>query len=345
MRLRRFTGADAATALSRVKDALGPEAVILATRARPEGGIEITAAVDTDLVTACAQPPLGAPSELEVITCELREIGARVRSLDRVLRPAAGTHTKLGSEAKEVVERLALAGLAPHLAEPVAVTFEEARGGGTPPGPALEASLARHLLGAREAERRVSAFVGPTGSGKTTTIAKLAAAKMSAGRTRIGLVMADTYRVGAAEQLGAYARLLGVPMQVVRDAGELGRALTAFADRDAVYVDTAGLGGDPSGAAALRQLLAAAGEALQVTAVVSAGASERALGGAWRQIGWLRPARCVVTKLDEGAGLGTACTWLAETGMALAWLGTGQRVPEDLAAASGSTLARWLLAA
>ena len=346
MRLRRFTGADAATALSRVKDALGPEAVILATRAHPGGGIEITAAVDADLVTACAQPPSSAtPSELETITRELRELSARVRSLDHALRPAAGADARLGSEAQELAERLALAGLGRHLAGPVAATFEEARGGGTPPGPALEASLAHHLLGARGAECRVNAFVGPTGSGKTTTIAKLAAAEMGAGRTRIGLVMADTYRVGAAEQLGAYARLLGVPMRVARDAGELGRALAAFGDCDGVYVDTAGLGGDPDGAAALRQLLAATGEAIQVTAVVSAGASERALGGAWRQIGWLRPARCVVTKLDEGAGLGTACTWLAETGMALAWLGIGQRVPEDLATASGSALARWLLAA
>jgi len=346
MRLRRFIGPDATTALRRVKDALGPEAVILATRARPGGGIEITAAVDADLATAVAQPPPGAgPSELETIVRELRELGARVRSLDSALRPTTGVDTRLGSEAQELAERLTAAGLARHLAGPVAASFEEARGAGMPLDSALEASLARHLLGASGAESRVSAFVGPTGSGKTTTIAKLTAAKIGAGRTRIGLVMADMCRVGAAEQLGAYARLLGVRMRVARDAEELGRALASFADCEAVYVDTAGLGGEPQDAMALGELLAAAGEALQVTAVVNAGASERALDHTWRQIDALAPARCVLTKLDEGAGLGTACTWLAATGMALAWLGTGQRVPEDLAAASGQTLARWLVAA
>jgi flagellar biosynthesis protein FlhF len=346
MRLRRFIGPDATTALRRVKDALGPEAVILATRASAGGEIEITAAVDADLATVVAQPARKTgPSELETIVRELRELGARVRSLDSALRPAAGTDARLGSEAQELADRLTLAGLARHLAAPVATSFEEARGAGMPLDAALEASLARHLLGATGAERRVTAFVGPTGSGKTTTIAKLAAARISAGRARIGLVMADTCRVGAAEQLGAYARLLGVPMQVARDAAELGRALAGFAACEAVYVDTAGLGGEPRGAMALGELLAAAGEALEVTAVVSAGASERALDHAWRQIDGLAPARCVVTKLDEGAGLGTACTWLAATGMVLAWVGTGQRVPEDLAVASGQTLARWLVAA
>ncbi|TMA80415.1 MAG: hypothetical protein E6J72_08355 [Deltaproteobacteria bacterium] len=188
--------------------------------------------------------------------------------------------------------------------------------------------------------------VGVNGTGKTTTIAKLAARHVAdRRRARVGLVMADTLRVGAREQLGAYARLLDVPMEVARDGGELRAALARFADRDAVYVDTAGLGGDPDEAAAVDAMLGAAEEPIARAAVVSAGASERALHAAWRQFDRLGPASCIVTKVDEGASLGTACTWLRERQLALAWLGTGQRVPDDLAIPSGSALVRWLVAA
>ncbi len=346
MRLRRFTGADVPAALRRVKEALGHEAVILQTRACPEGGIEITAAVDADLVTTPLATLDGAAGDgLGAMTRELSELAARVRELDRAVRPSTAAITGLGAEARALVERLALQGLTVGLAGAIGASFERARREGAAAGAALETSLACHLAASTPAEARVTAFIGPTGAGKTTTIAKLAARHVGGGRTRLGLVMADTQRVGAREQLGAYARLLGVPMQVARDGCELRAVLAGFADRDAVYVDTAGLGGDPADAGALERLLAGAGEAVARTAVVSAGASEGALRAAWRQLGRLGAATCVITKLDEGASLGTACTWLHEQRLALAWLGTGQRVPEDLAVPSGSALVRWLVAA
>src|SRR6185295_14565045 len=216
------------------------DAVILGTRALPDGGVEITAAVDGDRVVAPTQPtaaranavperpgvdagdapsPLATADDLGIIARELRELGARVRHLDRALRPLA-LATPLGAEARTLAERLALGGLAPVLCGAVATRFEEARNGGTPAGAALEESLAAQLLPPVTAAppATITAFVGPTGAGKTTTIAKLAAAQLRAGRGRLGFVMGDTYRVGAAEQLGAYARLLGIPMAVARDA-------------------------------------------------------------------------------------------------------------------------------
>ena len=346
MRLRRFIGSDTAAALRRVKDALGPEAVILQTRACPEGGVEITAAVDTDLVTTpLALPDSAAASNLATIARELSELGARVRELDRTVRPTAAAITGLDTAARALAERLTLRGLAPDLAAVIAADAARARGEGTAADAALAASLAHHLAPRMAPVPRVTAFVGPTGAGKTTTIAKLAARHASREGTRLGLVMADTLRVGAREQLGAYARLLGVSMQVARDGDELRAALASFADRDAVYVDTAGLGGDPAAAAALERLLGSAGEPVARTVVVSAGASESALRAAELQLGLLAPTSCVVTKLDEGASFGTACTWLHERRLALAWLGIGQRIPHDLETPSGSVLARWLVAA
>ena len=84
---------------------------------------------------------------------------------------------------------------------------------------------------------------------------------------------------------------------------------------------------------------------LETVAVVSASTSAAALAHAAARLADLVPRAAVVTKLDEGGGLGTACSWLADAGIRLAWLGTGPRVPEDLATASGATLARWLRAA
>jgi flagellar biosynthesis protein FlhF len=346
MRLRRFTGPDTAAALRRVREALGADAVILGTRAAAEGGIEITAAVDTDPMTPAALPAaVGDEAEFAVIGRELRELGTRVRAIDRTLRSRPRADLGLGAAAHELAERLALSGLAFHLAETIAASVERATHAGVSWTAALEASLESHLLGSgAKKERRVTAFVGPTGGGKTTSIAKIAAARLAAG-ARPGLVMADTYRIAAAEQLGTYARLLRIPMRLARDANELGEALASFADRDVVYVDTAGMGGDPAGGRDLRRLLGGGGEAVEVAVVVSAAASEDALRCAWRQIGPLVPTSCVITKVDEGGGVGTACTWAAEVNLALRWLGTGQRVPEDLAPASGSTLANWLTAA
>lgn len=343
MRLRRFIGPDTATALRRVKETLGPEAVILQTRACAEGGVEITAAVDAALVT----PPLRTPDAVDLATMarELAELGARLRELDRAVRPPSAAIAGLKGEGRALAEQLALQGLAPELAAPIGATFEAARRGGAPAGAALETSLARHLAPSTHPDARVTAFVGPTGAGKTTTIAKLAARHAGGGRTRVGLVMADGARVGAREQLSAYARLLDVPMEIARDGAELRAALARFADRDAVYVDTAGLGGDLADTTALDHLLAGAGEPVARTVVVSAGASERALRAAWRQLAPLAPASCVVTKLDETPTLALACSWMHEQGLALAWLGVGQRVPEDLAAPSPSALVRWLVAA
>jgi flagellar biosynthesis protein FlhF len=348
MRLRRFTGQSPREALALVKATLGPEAVILATRPLAGGGVEITAAVDVDHLTASNAPATAGESApaLAAITRALGVLAARVARIDRALAPGAGAASHLDEEAQDLAERLALNGTTPALAEAVARSFASGRRNGLASAAALAASVERHLVVAVPAapEPRVTAFVGPTGAGKTTTIAKLAARALERGAS-VGLVMADAHRIGAAEQLGTFARFLDVPMRAVRDGAELATALADFSERDVVYVDTAGLSGDASGAADLVRLFTSAGGVVTTAAVVSASASEAALRAAWRQLGGLTPATCVVTKVDEGGGLGTACGWLAEVGVPLDWLGTGTRVPDDLTAADGGALAAWLTAA
>ncbi len=351
MRLRRFTGATPRDALAAVKATLGSDAVILATKPLATGGVEITAAVDTDPAGEAGERgtssgATGASPELAALGRELAGIAARVARIDRAMRPGRGVIGGLDDEALDLAERLALNGTAPETAERLARSFALGRRRGLVPAAALAASVERHFVVAPAAptESRITAFVGATGAGKTTTIAKLAARAVARGAA-VGLVMADTQRIGAAEQLGTYARLLDVPVRTASDGDQLVAALADFERADVVYVDTAGLAGDGRASAELARMLAAAGGAVTTTAVIPAGASETALRAAWQRLAVLAPATSVVTKVDEGGGLGAACAWLAEVGVPLDWLGTGTRVPDDVAVADGATVGTWLTAA
>ncbi|HZR84504.1 MAG TPA: hypothetical protein VFD92_25620 [Candidatus Binatia bacterium] len=373
MRLRRFTAATATEALRRVKDALGDDALVLSTRATPEGAVEITAAVDpdptgrgpagpdaadadprraaarrgaaiADPVALVARATSGDPADLALVHRELRQLSARVAAIDALLGDGGAPLVELGARGSEIARALESSGVARRLASPIAADFEREVAEGETRGAALARSLARHVPLASGPARRVSVFVGPSGSGKTTTIAKIAALHAMSG-DRPGLVLADTHRVGAAEQLGAFARVLGVPLRAVSSAGELRGALDELAGCSPVLVDTAAFAADDVRRREAEALIASAGEPVEVTAVVSATTSTRALARAWEAIRMLGPESCALTKIDECDEPGEACTWLCEAGVALRWLANGPDVPGGLVPASSDALVRRLVAA
>lgn len=359
MRIRQFTGSTTADALRALRDALGEDALVLSTRHEPNG-VVITAAdevADGDVsdvhgapgepVTARADADASAELrfDLALIRTQLEQLGRRMQRMDRVLLEVDAAAGGLGAQGREIVERMIACGYGRHLAQPVARSFERAVAASSSPDEALRASLLEHVALAPADGPRVEALVGPTGSGKTTTIAKLAARRVRAGSPAPALVVCDTQRIGAADELGAYARLLGAPLHVALDADDLRAALAQCAGADKVLIDTGGLCADALACAELQGLLAGAGDELGVTAVVSAAAALRSLQRVWPQLAQLGATRCVVTRFDENDEPGVVCTWLAETGLPLAWLGTGRRVPDDLVAAAGDELVRWLMAA
>lgn len=179
----------------------------------------------------------------------------------------------------------------------------------------------------------VWALVGPTGHGKTTTLAKLAArAALAHGRERIALVSVDAWRVGAREQLAAYARMMGVDFLALDDAHALGAALAGLRGRHCVLIDSAGFA--PADAKYARQLaaLGQAGAACLLTlAAGSQGALAESLLG--RHAGY---AGVVLTKLDEGGTSGAVLDCVMRHRLPLACLSSGQRVPEDLHAANAA---------
>jgi flagellar biosynthesis protein FlhF len=201
----------------------------------------------------------------------------------------------------------------------------------------LRGALAAYLgKGLQVADDPVSAagiyaLVGPTGAGKTTTIAKLAARLvLRHGTGAVALITTDTYRIGGVEQLKIYGRILGVPVAVARDGEELQQHLRDFADRRFVLIDSIGLSPRDARMAEQMQWLQALGDTITRLLVVGAGLAPTAYAELWALYRRLPVAAAILTKLDESPSFGAALQWLVESSVPLWFYTDGQRVPEDL---------------
>jgi len=175
----------------------------------------------------------------------------------------------------------------------------------------------------------VVALVGPTGVGKTTTIAKLAARFAQHNRARdIALVTLDHYRIGAQEQLFSYGRLLGVPVHSVAPNQDLGAVLDQLSDRKLVLVDTAGMSQRDRTLAQQIDRLGRLGSRLRCYVVLAANASGP--DEVVRRFASLKPSGCVLTKLDEADCIGAPLSAVIGNALPLSYVAHGQRVPEDL---------------
>lgn len=188
----------------------------------------------------------------------------------------------------------------------------------------------------------VFAIVGPTGVGKTTSIAKIAARfVLRHGVERLGLVSTDTYRVGARQQLSNFARLLRAPMHVAENASDLRRVLDGFADKKLVLIDTAGMSQRDVRLANQFTTLKVEGHSVRTVLALSAGADRACLAEALKVFAAAEPEALIVTKLDETAALGGVLSLAIGSRLPLAYLSDGQRVPEDLHCAAPKRF--WLL--
>lgn len=190
---------------------------------------------------------------------------------------------------------------------------------------------------------RVVALVGPTGVGKTTTIAKLAANYRLRDKRKVGLITVDTYRIAAVEQLRTYADIIDLPMQVVCTPKEMRQAVAEMAEMDLVLLDTAGRSPkDDVRIQELRAFLTEAGAA-EVHLVLSSVASAGTLQKTAERFMDVGASALVLTKLDEAAGLGNVLPLLRTSRLPISYVTNGQNVPDDIAAADARRLARLVL--
>ena len=187
--------------------------------------------------------------------------------------------------------------------------------------------------------RRVVALVGPTGVGKTTTIAKLAANFRLRDRHKVGLITVDTYRIAAVEQLRTYADIIDLPMEVVSTPREMREAVCRLSHLDLILMDTAGR--SPRDELKLQELKTMLSEAAadEVHLVLSATAGAHTLNKTARHFADVGTTALILTKLDEAIGLGNLLPLLRGCDLPMSYVTNGQKVPDDIQSADRERLA------
>jgi flagellar biosynthesis protein FlhF len=190
----------------------------------------------------------------------------------------------------------------------------------------------------------VVAVVGPTGAGKTTTIAKLAARWcMRHGNQGLALVSTDGYRIGARDQLMTYARILGAPMHAADNRKELARVLERLSDKKLILIDTAGMGPRDVRLTEHLAMLKYGAARARVLLALPAQADGQSLDEIVCAFVRVKPAACILTKVDEAASTGAVISTALRHKLKIAYVCDGQRVPEDLHAARQKRV--WLVRA
>ena len=203
-------------------------------------------------------------------------------------------------------------------------------------GDAFEVEAGRH------GARRI-ALVGPTGVGKTTTLAKIAAHLKLKRGLRVGIVAADTYRIAAVDQLRTYAEILDLPVEIASSPRDAARACESLRDVDVILIDTAGRSqNDHMKLSELKAFIASA-DPDETHLVLSATASMRTLAREAEAFGSVGVDRMILTKLDEAASFGALVTLVERLGKKLSFLTHGQEVPDHIEIARGRRLAALVL--
>ena len=363
MTTRRYQAETMADAIAQVKRDLGRDAMIVETRRRRIGGWlglggrrgwEVSAtgqdaespprSMGTYVSEAGAgdEPPQAMPHRDDAVVRKLQEVRDMVAQLAG--RPGGSHRPPVLQAAYEHLTAQEVEGpLAAELVDELARDLPGAQlEDASVVGDALRSRIAGRIRTAGRgggATRSVIAFVGPTGVGKTTTIAKLAADLKINGRKQVALVTIDTYRIAAVDQLKTYADIIEVPVQAVLSPGELRQELARLESADVVLVDTTGR--SPSDAARLEQLKAfldAAG-ADEVHLVVSASSGQAAARKIVERFTPVGINRVSITKLDEASSFGVVLNVAAATGLPLSYTTFGQEVPDDICSARAEQLA------
>jgi len=345
MKIKTFRAKSFREALAQVKREMGDDAVILSSlesKGLPPS-VQVEAAVDYEIEEASSPrlpdpvpaAPIVRPSPEGDPLPETGEMGQLRRALTEVRAEVGSIREYLEAAQAEAAE----ASLSP--AKRDVLRYLRGRG--------VREEHARHLCGRAEClnevpramledvtvretpleSGRAVMLIGPTGVGKTTTIAKLAAAATQVGK-RAAIVSLDSYRIGALEQIRIYSKIMGIPLEIAPDARRVQACVARHADKDVVFIDTTGR--NPMSGAFLSELtpIYEAGVPVETHLLISATCDYDFLEGAWKAYSRLPVDYVGVTKVDEAVRYGALYNVAALCGKPIAYLTTGQPVPGDI---------------
>ncbi|RQO76212.1 flagellar biosynthesis protein FlhF [Aquitalea sp. FJL05] len=185
----------------------------------------------------------------------------------------------------------------------------------------------------------VYALVGPTGVGKTTTVAKLAAhATMRFGAQHVALITTDSYRIGAQDQLRIYGKILGIPVFSIQNEGDLQLTLADLSNRHLVFIDTVGMSQRDARVTGQIEMFRGAGRQVERLLLLAANADGHTLEDVVRHYRGNGLAGCILSKIDEAVSMGPSMDVIIRNRLKLFYITNGQRVPEDLHSASAAFL-------
>ena len=191
--------------------------------------------------------------------------------------------------------------------------------------------------------KKVLMFIGPTGVGKTTTLAKLAANMVLTEKKKVGLITSDTYRIAAIEQLKIYSEIIGVPLAIIYSPSEIQKSINAYVDKEIIMVDTAGRSHkDKYQLVELKSLLSSGGN-YETYLVISATTKFSDCIDIIKSYNFLDDYKLIFTKLDETNSLGLLLNIAYVTGKSVSYVTTGQSVPDDIEIADNAKIINCLL--
>ncbi|GAB4146067.1 MAG: hypothetical protein Fur0037_14060 [Planctomycetota bacterium] len=318
MLLKRIEGKTLDQALNRVREECGEDALLVETKQTRTGFLVVAARGSSAMPPAPAARgaaparPVRWTRGFEPLARKASDFGLSDRVLKAVENALIGSRVELRVAGDPALPRLC------HRILAALIRIE------------------RGIEERPEAGASVQVFVGPTGVGKTTTLAKLAARAVDAGQDA-AIVTLDTYRVAAVEQLRAFADLLDLPFEVAFTPQDLRRAVQVHGHRDRILVDTTGR--SPRDADALRVLQGTIGRNASVLLCLSAATRRSDCDVILDAYDRLAPRAAVLTKWDETVMPGEALSALVERGLSLSHVTIGQEVPADIVAADAGRLA------
>ena len=359
MRIKSFFANAISDAVQAARKEMGEEAMLMETRkAGPEsthlGAYEVVFGVDGNESAPApfAKPvsgPLG-PADMARLSAEMTQMRRQLEGIRMAMRSGLTAPRWLlpSSTLSDVFSSLLAADISGEVAQAI---IDRLYAKLQPPELEDSGVLTRALvaemesrfqvdsiLGRGDGSPRIAALVGPPGSGKTTTLVKLAVANGLSGRKSVQLISLDNLRVGGADQLRSYASILGVGFQTVETPAGLARTIEDHRSKSLILIDTPGYSVVETDVAADLARALTTRTDVDVHLVLSASMKPADLTRVVEAFEIFRPAKLLFTRLDETCSFGPIYCEAARTHKALSYFGTGQRIPEELAPANHGLL-------